>query len=206
MHFELFRLAERQQSVGMTTYRVVILGDGGVGKSCLTIKYTQDRFVTEYDPTVENTYRKQTRIDGEDVVIDILDTAGQEEYCILKDQYINSGEGFVCVYSITDNLSFDSIRGIFANITKVKQKDEPKVLVGNKADLERDRTVPTEKGQALADEFGIPFFETSAKSGENIEEAFSALIRNMKSNPPSSRTTPNSKHNKSHRSSTCTLL
>ena len=90
----------------------------------------------------ENTYRKQTRIDGEDVVIDILDTAGQEEYCvrfisgrikclhlqILKDQYINSGEGFVCVYSITDNLSFDSIRGIFANITKVKQKDEPKVF------------------------------------------------------------------------------
>ena len=91
-------------------------------------------------------------------------------------------------------------------VAAIELLTKAKVLVGNKADLERDRTVPTEKGQALADEFGIPFFETSAKSGENIEEAFSALIRNMKSNPPSSWTTPNSKHNKSHRSSTCTLL
>uniref|UniRef100_A0A673JWX4 GTPase HRas-like n=1 Tax=Sinocyclocheilus rhinocerous TaxID=307959 RepID=A0A673JWX4_9TELE len=90
----------------MTEYKLVVVGAGGVGKSALTIQLIQNHFVDEYDPTIEDSYRKQVVIDGETCLLDILDTAGQEEYSAMRDQYMRTGEGFLCVFAINNTKSF----------------------------------------------------------------------------------------------------
>ncbi|EPQ16351.1 GTPase HRas [Myotis brandtii] len=92
----------------MTEYKLVVVGAGGVGKSALTIQLIQNHFVDEYDPTIEDSYRKQVVIDGETCLLDILDTAGQEEYSAMRDQYMRTGEGFLCVFAINNTKSFES--------------------------------------------------------------------------------------------------
>merc|ERR1711959_22329 len=92
-----------------TEYKLVILGGGGVGKSALTIQLVQSHFIDEYDPTIEDSYRKQVSIDDEVCLLDILDTAGQEEYSAMRDQYMQTGQGFLCTYAITSRSSFDEI-------------------------------------------------------------------------------------------------
>ncbi|XP_009571372.1 PREDICTED: GTPase HRas, partial [Fulmarus glacialis] len=93
----------------MTEYKLVVVGAGGVGKSALTIQLIQNHFVDEYDPTIEDSYRKQVVIDGETCLLDILDTAGQEEYSAMRDQYMRTGEGFLCVFAINNTKSFEDI-------------------------------------------------------------------------------------------------
>uniref|UniRef100_A0A671FB46 HRas proto-oncogene, GTPase n=1 Tax=Rhinolophus ferrumequinum TaxID=59479 RepID=A0A671FB46_RHIFE len=93
----------------MTEYKLVVVGTGNVGKSALTIQFFQNHFVEEYDPTIEDSYRKQVVIDGETCLLDILDTAGQEEYSAMRAQYMRTGEGFLCVFAINNTKSFEDI-------------------------------------------------------------------------------------------------
>jgi small GTP-binding protein len=117
------------------------------------------------DPTIEDSYRKQVTIDDETCLLDILDTAGQEEYSAMRDQYMRTGQGFLCVYAITSRSSFDEISSFREQILRVKDADKvPMVVVGNKCDLESERQVSKAEGQDLAKSFGCPFLETSAKS------------------------------------------
>jgi len=165
----------------MVLYKLVILGEGGVGKSALTIQLTQNHFITEYDPTIENSYRKQVNIDDETCMLDILDTAGQEEYSAMRDQYIRSGQGFIIVYSITSKTSFDSLTNFHDQILRVKDEDSfPVVILGNKCDLEKDREVSTMEGKTFADTIGAPIYETSAKNRINVEEGFYQLVRQVR--------------------------
>jgi len=165
----------------MVLYKLVILGEGGVGKSALTIQLTQNHFITEYDPTIENSYRKQVNIDDETCMLDILDTAGQEEYSAMRDQYIRSGQGFVIVYSITSRPSFESLANFHDQILRVKDEDSfPTCILGNKCDLEKDREVSTVEGKEFADSIGAPFYETSAKARINVEEGFYQLVRQIR--------------------------
>jgi len=165
----------------MTEYKLVIVGGGGVGKSALTIQLIQNHFIDEYDPTIEDSYRKQVTIDDETCLLDILDTAGQEEYSAMRDQYMRTGQGFILVYAITSRSSFDEIVTFREQIKRVKDKDKvPMVLVGNKCDLEPERQVTTAEGQDLAKSFSSPFFESSAKTRVNVEESFFALVREIK--------------------------
>lgn len=166
----------------MSLYRIVLLGDGGVGKSCITVQFTQNYFVKEYDPTIENSYRKQIQIDNEACVVDVLDTAGQEEYAVMRDQYINSGQGFLVCFSVTNRSTFNSVHPIIEQILNVKDVEKfPMVLVGNKCDLTDERTVSTEEGKSAAEKHGgIPFFEASAKARLNVEECFYALVREIR--------------------------
>jgi GTPase KRas protein len=162
-------------------YKLVVVGGGGVGKSALTIQLIQNHFIDEYDPTIEDSYRKQVTIDEETSLLDILDTAGQEEYSAMRDQYMRTGEGFLCVYAITSRSSFDEISAFREQILRVKDEDHvPMVLVGNKCDLEEERQVPTAEGSDLAKSFGCPFIESSAKQRINVEEAFFELVREIR--------------------------
>nr|P34726.1 RecName: Full=Ras-like protein 2; Flags: Precursor [Physarum polycephalum]AAB58748.3 Ppras2 protein [Physarum polycephalum]AAC37179.1 membrane protein [Physarum polycephalum] len=162
-------------------YKLVIVGGGGVGKSALTIQLIQNHFIDEYDPTIEDSYRKQVVIDEETCLLDILDTAGQEEYSAMRDQYMRTGQGFVMVYSITSRSSFDEINAFREQILRVKDKDTvPMVLAGNKCDLASERQVTTNEGQELARAFGCPFVETSAKARLNVEECFYGLVREIR--------------------------
>ncbi|EOD21810.1 ras family GTPase [Emiliania huxleyi CCMP1516] len=162
----------------MAEYRLVVVGGGGVGKSALTIQFILNHFVQEYDPTIEDSYRKQVVIDDETCLLDVLDTAGQEEYSAMRDQYMRTGQGFALVYSITSRESFEELRAFRNQILRVKDRDQvPMVLVGNKVDLEGSRAVSQEEARELAISFGCAWMETSAKSRVRVEDSFFALVR-----------------------------
>lgn len=149
---------------GQEKYRLVVVGGGGVGKSALTIQFIQSYFVTDYDPTIEDSYTKQCVIDDRAARLDILDTAGQEEFGAMREQYMRTGEGFLLVFSVTDRGSFEEIYKFQRQILRVKDRDEfPMILIGNKADLDHQRQVTQEEGQQLARQLKVTYMEASAK-------------------------------------------
>lgn len=187
----------------MKLYKLVVLGDGGVGKTALTIQLCLNHFVETYDPTIEDSYRKQVVIDQQSCMLEVLDTAGQEEYTALRDQWIRDGEGFVLVYSITSRSSFTRINKFYQQIKMVKESASsgsptgatylssslnspvasssggpvPVMLVGNKSDKAVERAVSSQEGYALAKELGCEFVEASAKNCINVEKAFYDVVR-----------------------------
>lgn len=165
----------------MTEYKLVVVGAGGVGKSALTIQLIQNHFVDEYDPTIEDSYRKQVVIDGETCLLDILDTAGQEEYSAMRDQYMRTGEGFLLVFAVNAPKSFEDIALYRQQILRVKDaEDVPMVLVGNKCDLQV-RSVDMNQARRVAESYGIQFIETSAKTRQGVDDAFYSLVRAIRS-------------------------
>ncbi|KAL5481783.1 hypothetical protein EMCRGX_G022023 [Ephydatia muelleri] len=163
-------------------YKLVVLGEGGVGKSAITIQFTSSVFAADYDPTIEDAYRIDAEIDGETVGLDILDTAGQEVFSAVRDRYMRDGEGFLLVYSLTERSTFVPMPKISEQIKRVKDTDKPvpMVLVGNKSDMADKREVPAGEGEQLARQLKCPFFETSAKLRSNVEECFHELVRQIK--------------------------
>lgn len=162
----------------MMLYKIVVLGDGGVGKTALTIQLCLNHFVETYDPTIEDSYRKQVVIDDMACVLEVLDTAGQEEYTALRDQWIRDGEGFLLVYSITSRSTFERVERYRSQIFRVKDTDDtPMILVGNKADKLTEREVSREEGVAMARKLNADFIESSAKACINVEKAFYQLVR-----------------------------
>ncbi|KAK7222148.1 hypothetical protein V2G26_010151 [Clonostachys chloroleuca] len=162
----------------MLLHKVVILGDGGVGKTAITNQFVVQYYVETYDPTGGEDYRKQTVVDGTPCMVEVLDTAGQDEYVALRDQWIREGDAFLLVFSITSRNSFANVRKYYQQIQNIKKSKVPLILVGNKCDLSStDREVFTEEAEALAKELNCTFSETSAKTTHNIDETFSNLIR-----------------------------
>lgn len=189
----------------MTEYKLVVVGAGGVGKSALTIQLIQNHFVDEYDPTIEDSYRKQVVIDGETCLLDILDTAGQEEYSAMRDQYMRTGEGFLLVFAVNNSKSFEDISMYREQIKRVKDADDvPMVLVGNKCDLQT-RTVRMSEAREVAKQYGIPFVETSAKTRMGVDEAFYTLVREIRKDKDR-RGKNKPKGGRSPRWKSCTLL
>lgn len=166
---------------GLRKYKIVLLGEGGVGKSALTMQFVSHCFLDYHDPTIEDAYQRQAVIDGESGLLDILDTAGQQEFTAMREQYMRSGEGFVIIYSITDRQSFREVSQAKKQIERLRRSEDiPMVLVANKTDLESKREVTTEEGQALAQEFDCPFFETSAALRQFVDDVFHSLIRQIR--------------------------
>jgi len=175
--------AHANESTGRI-WTFVMLGIGGVGKSALTIQFVQDKFIRDYDPTIEDSYRKQVVVDGKVAMLMLWDTAGQEEYEALQDGYIRESDGFAIIYSITDRRSFEQITKYYRKILRVKDSpSEPIILMGTKSDLEDQREVTTVEGQKLANELGCIFMETSAKTRANVNEGFFALLRSCRQKP-----------------------
>ncbi|XP_063502108.1 GTP-binding protein Rit2 isoform X2 [Symphalangus syndactylus] len=127
-------------SGGSREYKVVMLGAGGVGKSAMTMQFISHQFPDYHDPTIEDAYKTQVRIDNEPAYLDILDTAGQAEFTAMREQYMRGGEGFIICYSVTDRQSFQEAAKFKELIFQVRHTYEiPLVLVGNKIDLEQFR-------------------------------------------------------------------
>jgi len=163
-------------------HKVIVVGAGGTGKSALTLQFMYDEFVVDHEPTKADSYRKNVTIPGEaeESAIDILDTAGQEDYAAIRDNYLRSGEGFLCVFALDDRVSFTEVADFHDQILRVHEQGKPMILVGNKADLADSRAVSTEEGRILAQKWGIPYIETSAKTKNNVDKAFFDLMRNIK--------------------------
>lgn len=161
-------------------FRLVVVGPPVVGKSALTIRLTQSEFANEYDPTIEDSYRYYCTIDDTPASLDILDTAGQEEYSSMRDLYMKTGEGFLLVFSLTDRQTFEEISTFYNQIQRVKGESfqfVPMILVGNKSDLINDRQVSREEAIQMAKRFDCAYIETSAKTGINVNDAFHGLVK-----------------------------
>lgn len=166
-------------------YKMVVMGGGGVGKSALTIRLISGNFLDEYDPTIEDSYRKTVEIDGKNATLDILDTAGQDEFAAMRDLWIRESKGFLLVYAITWSSTFDQAKNLYEKILRIKEDELDSiavVLVGNKCDLADSRTVPMEQGQSLVESWkkqgvAAAFYETSAKQSINNEECYFEVVR-----------------------------
>jgi GTPase KRas protein len=184
--------------------KLIVVGGGAVGKSALIIMFIQGHFMDYYDPTIEDSYRKQATVDNEVAFLDIMDTAGQEEYAALRDDYMRNGEGFLLVYSITESKSFAELKNFHEQILRVKNLEKvPMVLFGNKSDLESERNVSKAEAKNLAETWGIPFIEGSAKTNTNVEAGFFELVREIKKDK-ADKTKPNKKGAKKKKN--CQLL
>ncbi|XP_056172766.1 ras-related protein RABE1c-like isoform X1 [Syzygium oleosum] len=174
--------------------KLLLIGDSGVGKSCLLLRFSDGSFTTSFITTIGIDFKIRTiELDGKRIKLQIWDTAGQERFRTITTAYYRGAMGILLVYDVTDESSFNSnwfslisyllhnIRNWIRNIEQHASDNVNKILVGNKADMdESKRAVPTSKGQALADEYGIKFFETSAKTNLNVEEVFFSIARAIK--------------------------
>ncbi|KAK9787878.1 hypothetical protein WJX73_007617 [Symbiochloris irregularis] len=162
--------------------RLLLIGDSGVGKSCLLLRFSDDSFTSSFITTIGIDFKiKKLLLNGKWVKLQIWDTAGQERFRTITSAYYRGAMGIVVVYDVTDEASFNNVRNWMRNIEQhATDTVSNKVLVGNKCDMdESKRAVPYSKGQALADELGIQFFETSAKTNTNVSEVFQSVARDV---------------------------
>jgi len=185
--------------------KIVVLGSGGVGKSAITVQFVQGIFVEKYDPTIEDSYRKMVEVDGNQFMLEILDTAGTEQFTAMRDLYMKNGQGFVLAYSIIAQSTFNDIPELRDQIVRVKDTESiPTVLVGNKCDLADQRVITTEQGEALASKFNARFIEASAKTKINVEEIFHTLVRLIIASNPGKKAGKGK--GKAERRGGCTLI
>ena len=167
--------------MSQTCRKLAVVGSGGVGKSALTLRLVKQTFCEQYDPTIEDSYRKQVEIDGQTSLLEIFDTAGQEELSALRDQALRAAEGFLVVFSLTERESFKGLEELRQSIYRAKDSEKvPLVVVGNKCDLEEQREVEESDASALAEQWKVPYFSASAKVPENVEESFFELVREVR--------------------------
>ncbi|KAL6776706.1 RAB8 [Auxenochlorella protothecoides x Auxenochlorella symbiontica] len=161
--------------------KLLLIGDSGVGKSCLLLRFAEDSFTSSFITTIGIDFKiKKVLIDGKWVKLQIWDTAGQERFRTITSAYYRGAMGILLVYDVTDESSFSNIRNWMRNIEAHASEHVVKALVGNKSDMDESRrAVPYSRGQALADEYKLPFFETSAKSNANVDEVFQAVARTV---------------------------
>ena len=151
---------------------LVVLGDGGVGKTSLIVRYTRNQFSEAYEPTLEDNYEASIEMpDKSKLEIQIADTAGQDDYKSLRDKYLELGDVFFIVFSLTDQRSLQTAREMLNDIKTIKEGKLKFVLLGNKSDLQ-NRVVTFDDGKKVADDFKGKYLETSAKNNTNVTEAF----------------------------------
>ena len=162
-------------------FKILLLGDSEVGKSCFLMRYSDNVFVENYITTIGLDYKlKNVKLDsGKTIKVQLWDTAGQDKYRTIAKNYFKGSHGILLLYDITKQSSFNNIREW---IQDIREEVSPKAiifLIGNKIDLADQRKISKEKGIELAEEYKLPFFEASAKSGENVDEVFKALYKKI---------------------------
>jgi len=162
-------------------YKLLIIGDSGVGKSCLLLRFADDIFTDSFISTIGVDFKiKTVEIDCVKVKLQIWDTAGQERFRTITSSYYRGAHGIIVVYDVTEQKSFTNITKWLKEIDTFAGPQVQKLLVGNKCDLESARTISTETGKELASKLNIPFVETSAKDSLNVENAFTIMAKDIK--------------------------
>ncbi|XP_077102217.1 ras-related protein Rab-26 [Siphateles boraxobius] len=163
-------------------FKVMLVGDSGVGKTCLLVRFKDGAFLAgSFISTVGIDFRnKVLNIDGVRVKLQIWDTAGQERFRSVTHAYYRDAHALLLLYDVTNKASFDNIQAWLTEINEFAQQNVVIMLLGNKADATHERVVKREEGEKLAKEYGVPFMETSAKSGLNVELSFTAVAKDLK--------------------------
>eukprot|EP01115_Flamella_aegyptia_P008943 TRINITY_DN3748_c0_g6_i1.p1 TRINITY_DN3748_c0_g6~~TRINITY_DN3748_c0_g6_i1.p1 ORF type:complete len:212 (-),score=28.71 TRINITY_DN3748_c0_g6_i1:97-732(-) len=161
--------------------KLLLIGDSGVGKSCLLLRFSDDSFTPSFITTIGIDFKIRTiELDGKRIKLQIWDTAGQERFRTITTAYYRGAMGILLVYDVTDEKSFGNIRNWIRNIEQHATESVNKMLIGNKCDMVDKKVIDTEKGQQLADEYAIKFMETSAKNSINVDNAFITLAQDIK--------------------------
>ena len=162
-------------------FKILLLGDSEVGKSCFLMRYSDNVFVENYITTIGLDYKlKNVKLDsGKTIKVQLWDTAGQDKYRTIAKNYFKGSHGILLLYDVTKQSSFQNIRDWIQDIREEVSQKAIIFLIGNKIDLVDKRKISKEKGIELAEEYKLPFFEASAKSGENVDEVFKALYKKI---------------------------
>jgi len=172
-------------------FKLLLIGDSGVGKTCILFRFSDDAFNTTFISTIGIDFKIKTiELKGKKIKLQIWDTAGQERFHTITTSYYRGAMGIMLVYDITNSKSFENIAKWLRNIDEHANEDVEKMILGNKCDMDENRQVPKERGDAIAREHGIKFMETSAKNNINIERAFHELAEAILNKTPSGRPDP----------------
>ncbi|THG97508.1 hypothetical protein EW026_g4506 [Hermanssonia centrifuga] len=162
-------------------FKLLLIGDSGVGKSCLLLRFAEDAFTDSYLSTIGVDFKIRTiDLDGKTVKLQIWDTAGQERFRTIAAAYYRGAHGIIVVYDVTDSESYQNVKGWLTEIDRYATEGVHKLLLGNKADLTEKKVVEYEVAKEFADQLSIPVLETSAKTAAGVEDAFLAMARQIK--------------------------
>uniref|UniRef100_A0A8C6SBW8 RAB1A, member RAS oncogene family a n=1 Tax=Neogobius melanostomus TaxID=47308 RepID=A0A8C6SBW8_9GOBI len=162
-------------------FKLLLIGDSGVGKSCLLLRFADDTYTESYISTIGVDFKIRTiELDGKTIKLQIWDTAGQERFRTITSSYYRGAHGIIVVYDVTDQESFNNVKQWLQEIDRYASENVNKLLVGNKCDLTTKKVVDYTTAKEFADNLGIPFLETSAKSASNVEQAFMTMAAEIK--------------------------
>jgi len=161
--------------------KICVVGSGGVGKSCVTIRFLKNEFTEYYDPTMEETYETEINYSGRQHQVELVDTAGQEEFSSFLDSSLSTGDAFMIIYAINSIASWNDLKALRSKIFQETEGRNvghkiPIIIVGNKKDLENEREVVEETAEDYAASIRVPYIETSAKTDYNISNAFQLMM------------------------------
>merc|ERR1711865_208995 len=163
-------------------FKLLLIGDSGVGKSCLLLRFADDTYAESYISTIGVDFKiKTVSLDGQTIKLQIWDTAGQERFRTITSSYYRGAHGIIVVYDVTELDTFHAVERWMTEIERFAGPDVNKMLVGNKCDMVSKKVVDLATAQEFADQHKLHFFETSAKDNQNVEKAFLDLTRLIKS-------------------------
>jgi Ras-related protein Rab-1A len=163
-------------------FKLLLIGDSGVGKSCLLLRFADDTYTESYISTIGVDFKIRTiKLDEKTVKLQIWDTAGQERFRTITSSYYRGAHGIIVVYDVTDRESFNHVQHWMQEIDKYANEGVIKLLVGNKSDLQSKKVVSYDEAKQLADSMGLILLETSAKNAHNVEQAFTKMANEIKS-------------------------
>ncbi|KAH9842470.1 GTP-binding protein ypt1 [Rhodofomes roseus] len=172
-------------------FKLLLIGDSGVGKSCLLLRFAEDNFTDSYLSTIGVDFKIRTiELEGKTVKLQIWDTAGQERFRTIAAAYYRGAHGIVVVYDVTDPESFENVKSWLTEIERYASETVKRLLIGNKSDLVEKKAVEYNTAQEFANQIQIPFLETSAKTAANVEEAFIVMSRQIKDSVDSAPPAP----------------
>lgn len=162
-------------------FKLLLIGDSGVGKSCILLRFADDTYTDSYISTIGVDFKIRTiELDGKTVKLQIWDTAGQERFRTITSSYYRGAHGIIVVYDVTDQTSFNNVKNWLNEIERYANENVNKLLVGNKSDMVSKKVVDSGTAKEFADSLNIPFLETSARDSTNVEKTFITMAQEIK--------------------------